>query len=90
VIVPKDGQRELVEYADVDTNSSVIKEIGRAFEQERIVRKVKIDRASCRLFSIREAVDFTADWLVIPPANDLFRSESDDLHAVIRLKCELD
>ena len=62
-VVLKDGKRTLIEYTDVDTDSSVFGEIGRAFEQERPVRKTMIGRALCRLFSVRDGVDFARDRL---------------------------
>jgi aminoglycoside 3-N-acetyltransferase len=62
-VVLKDGQRTLIEYTDVDTDSSLFGEIGREFEQQRPVRKTMIGRATCRLFSVRLGVDFARDWL---------------------------
>ncbi len=61
-IVLKRGKRELIEYTDVDTDSGVFAEIGRAFEQTCLVGKTTIGRANCRLFSIQDAVNFATDW----------------------------
>lgn len=69
-VILKGGNRELVEYSDVDTDSSVFAEIGRAFEQECLVRKTTIGRAICRHFSLRDAVDFATDWLAETPVTN--------------------
>jgi aminoglycoside 3-N-acetyltransferase len=67
-VVLKDGQRALIEYTDVDTDSTLFGEIGREFEQQQPVRKTMIGRATCRLFSVRLGVDFARDWLDVNSA----------------------
>ena len=62
-VVLQDGKRALIEYTDVDTDSTVFGEIGRAFEHKRPVSKRMIGRATCRLFSVRDGVAFARDWL---------------------------
>jgi len=69
-VVFKEGQRQLVEYTDVETDSNLFAEIGKEFEQECLVRKTSIGRADCRLFSVRDAVDFATKWLDHNPRND--------------------
>ena len=64
LIVQENEQgKALVSYEDVDTNSSVFGQIGRAFEANRDVQTEQIGAATCKLFSFRSAVDFAVDWL---------------------------
>jgi aminoglycoside 3-N-acetyltransferase len=62
------GKRVLHEYSDVDTDSSVFQAIGDAYETEMHIAQGTIGCAECRLFPIREAVDFALAWLVKTPA----------------------
>ena len=57
------GERRLVRYTDVDTDSSVFEEIGTDFEASNPVSKAQIGSATCRLFSFCGAVDFAQVWL---------------------------
>ncbi|MCZ6641659.1 MAG: AAC(3) family N-acetyltransferase, partial [Gammaproteobacteria bacterium] len=58
------GKRALHEYSDVDTDSSVFQELGEAYESAVQIKRGTIGHATCRLFPIREAVDFALAWLV--------------------------
>jgi len=62
------GKRLLHEYSDVATDSSVFQKIGDAYETEVHIARETIGGAECRLFPIREAVDFALAWLVKTPA----------------------
>ena len=57
------GRKTLERYTDVETDSSIFGTIGADFEAEGTVRKAEIGQASCRVFSLREAVDFARIWL---------------------------
>lgn len=63
------GKRQLHHYQDVDTDSSVFETIGTDFERQRKnestrnIHTASIGAAECRLFSLRDAVDFAQAWL---------------------------
>lgn len=64
LIVQGRGQdRRLMTYRDVDTDSSIFRDIGEDFEAEQAIKIGKIGAATCRLFSLRSAVDFATVWL---------------------------
>ena len=58
-----DGKRTLERYTDVNTDSGIFEAIGTDFEADCTVYKAEIGQASCRFFSLREAVDFAQMWL---------------------------
>jgi aminoglycoside 3-N-acetyltransferase len=76
-VVLEGGQRKLIEYTDVDTNSSVFAKMGKVFERECSVKKTTIGKAPCRLFSVQDAVDFAVEWLARNPAKNQVRSIAD-------------
>ena len=64
IVLEIDGKRALHEYSDVDTDSSVFQAIGEAYESAVQIKSEAIGHATCRLFPVREAVDFALGWLV--------------------------
>ena len=63
IVIAKGGERELINYEDVDTNSSIFQTIGEDFERQSAIRRAQIGAAQCRLFRLRDAVDFASGWL---------------------------
>lgn len=64
IVKGKGEERKLTTYQDVDTNSSIFEIIGEDFEAEEVIEVGEIGAATCRLFSLRSAVDFAVDWLI--------------------------
>ena len=63
LIVQGEGaNRALIRYEDVDTDSSIFGRIGADFELACPVRIGTIGEATCRLFSLRTAVDYAQQW----------------------------
>ena len=64
------GEKQLVKYYDVNTNSRVFESIGDDFETYNkqagtsSIRSTSIGQAHSKLFELRTAVDFAVDWLV--------------------------
>ena len=56
------GEKKLVKYDDVDTDSSVFEEIGEDFEKSSEINSGFIGSSNCKLFSLRLAVDFAVNW----------------------------
>ncbi len=59
-----DGKQQWVTYSDIEFNEDQFPAIGSAFEKKHTVRKAMIGQAESTLFSMKDAVDFAADWLV--------------------------
>ena len=59
----EDGGSRWVTYADIYWYDADFEEIGRAFEEAGHVSIGRIGRATCRLFSQRELVDFAVRWM---------------------------
>jgi len=57
------GKRVWKTYRDIDHETEWFEAIGIAFEQQQNVRMGRVGQAECRLFSLREAVDFATEWL---------------------------
>jgi aminoglycoside 3-N-acetyltransferase len=58
-----DGRRVWRSYHDIETDSDLFPEIGRAFEQAGHVQIGAVGAAEARFFSQRAAVDFAQAWL---------------------------
>ncbi|MDS0524340.1 AAC(3) family N-acetyltransferase [Clostridium sp. SHJSY1] len=50
-------------FNDFEYNTEDFELLGRAFEEKHNVRKTIIGNAECRLFNMKEAVDFAKKWL---------------------------
>ena len=61
--IKENGNRKWVTYLDYTYDTDEFKEIGRKMEKSISVKKGKVGDADCRLFSFKEAVDFTSDYL---------------------------
>ena len=61
--IEENGRRKWIKYIDYALNSDEFVEIGQKMEKRISVRKGKIGNAECRLFSFKEAVDFTDEYL---------------------------
>ncbi|MDX1358509.1 MAG: AAC(3) family N-acetyltransferase [Clostridia bacterium] len=59
------GNREWVEFEDFEYNSDDFVNLGTDFENSNMVTIGKIGNAECRLFNMRDAVDFAQNWLRI-------------------------
>lgn len=58
------GERVWKWFDDYEYNSDDFLELGKAFESKYKVRKKLVGNAECRLFSLKEAVDFSKEWLL--------------------------
>ncbi|MEF3310708.1 AAC(3) family N-acetyltransferase [Paenibacillus sp. GYB004] len=58
------GERVWQQFEDYDYDSGNFAEIGRRFDEQGEVRTGYIGRAYCRLFGMREAVDYAGRWLM--------------------------
>jgi aminoglycoside 3-N-acetyltransferase len=61
--VMRKGERQWLQYDDVDLDAEPFAEIGGAMERELPVTKGLVGSATARLFRQRPAVDLAADWL---------------------------
>jgi len=59
----ENGTREWKWFEDYDYDNEDFKKIGEAFEKEKIIGQGRIGNASCRLFDIKDAVDFAVKWM---------------------------
>jgi aminoglycoside 3-N-acetyltransferase len=59
-----DGQRVWKWFTDFAYDSEDFEQIGLLFDEQRHVQKETIGSAECRIFAIREAVDFARKWLL--------------------------
>ena len=62
-VMNKNGEREWILYADIDLETIDFGAIGADFEKNHKVKKGKIGQAKCKLFGLREIVDFGTDWI---------------------------
>ncbi|WP_042461914.1 aminoglycoside N(3)-acetyltransferase [Neobacillus dielmonensis] len=58
-----EGERVWKGFEDLEFREELFEEIGKDFEQENKVVTNKVGSAHCRLFSLKEAVDFAEAWL---------------------------
>jgi aminoglycoside 3-N-acetyltransferase len=63
IVTETNGRKSLIEYSDVNTNSRIFSDIGAAFETYSAIRETNIGQAQCRIFSLRQAVDFATKHL---------------------------
>ncbi|MDD6467984.1 MAG: AAC(3) family N-acetyltransferase, partial [Erysipelotrichaceae bacterium] len=61
--IETDSISQWVKYLDIDLNSDEFIMPGRMMEEKGLVKRKKIGQADCRLFSLRQAVDFTSMYL---------------------------
>ncbi len=60
-----DGEREWVEFEDIDYNCDDFEEIGLQYErQSHRVIKGKVGQADCKLFEMKPAVDYATKWML--------------------------
>jgi aminoglycoside 3-N-acetyltransferase len=57
------GQRQWIEFQDIDLDDSDFEEIGKDFEKNFSVQRGKIGDASSMLLRQREIVDFALEWM---------------------------
>ncbi|MDD2592418.1 MAG: AAC(3) family N-acetyltransferase [Erysipelotrichaceae bacterium] len=57
------GKRIWKKYLDIDLNSTIFNEIGLAMENQVDMKRLLINDAQLRLFSVKEAIDFAVDYL---------------------------
>ena len=57
------GERQWTCFEDFDYNSDDFDKLGEDFEKEMPVALGKVGEGDCRLFSLREAVDYATNWL---------------------------
>jgi aminoglycoside 3-N-acetyltransferase len=58
-----DGRREWRRFRDIDFDTGPFEQIGTAFDRAGHVRRGSIGEADARLFPVRLAADFAAEWL---------------------------
>lgn len=58
-----DGKAQWVWFDDYDYNDDDFEKIGKDFETEHQVTEGKVGNAPCKLFSIKEGVDFATAWI---------------------------
>ena len=58
------GERVWRWFDDFEYNSDDFESIGKEFEDSQTVQKGKIGNAECKLFEMKNGVDFARDWLV--------------------------
>lgn len=51
-------------YKDLEFREDLFEEIGKSFEIESDMKSGKVGSANCRLFSLKEAVDFAEKWFI--------------------------
>ncbi|HSP47389.1 MAG TPA: AAC(3) family N-acetyltransferase [Clostridiaceae bacterium] len=61
--VMEDGVRVWKEFEDFDYDSSDFGQLGLDFERNHPVKRGKVGNAQCRLFDLRQGVDFAKDWM---------------------------
>jgi aminoglycoside 3-N-acetyltransferase len=57
-----DGEREWVEFEDIEISDDDFEEVGAAFEEECEVAVGPVGEGTARLFSQRDAADFAVEW----------------------------
>lgn len=58
----EEGKRIWCQYQDIDFEEELFEQMGELFEQQHIVKKDRMGLAESRLFSLREAVDFSTAY----------------------------
>lgn len=58
-----DGRRKWKMFRDYDYESGDFGELGEAYEGENPTQKGRVGHAECRIFDMKEAVDFATIWL---------------------------
>jgi len=58
------GERVWQKFKDIEFDSDIFNKIGKAYEDQRDIKKGKIGLAPSKLFNQREAVDFAEKWLI--------------------------
>ncbi|MCK1992051.1 AAC(3) family N-acetyltransferase [Peribacillus muralis] len=58
-----EGERVWKEYQELEFREELFAEIGESYKTEHELKEGHVGSASCRLFSIKEAVDFAEKWL---------------------------
>lgn len=61
--IVRDGRRTWAWFEDIEMDAGLFEELGSDFEREAPVSRGRVGSAEARLFSLRAAVDFAADWL---------------------------
>jgi aminoglycoside 3-N-acetyltransferase len=61
--IMRKGRRKWITYRELDYESEDFANLGEAFEKTYSVRKAVLGNAECRVFSLREAVDFAGEWI---------------------------
>lgn len=61
--IKKEGQNCWKKYLDYDIDTQDFKEIGTLLEKNKSVRIGKLQDATCKLFKMKESVDFAVDFL---------------------------
>lgn len=60
----EDGVRVWTWFEDYDYDSDDFEALGKAFEEKHIVKEGKVGNATCKVFSVKEGVDFAREWLI--------------------------
>jgi aminoglycoside 3-N-acetyltransferase len=63
VVMAPDGSRCWTSYDDVVLDDQEFEAIGRSFEKVGGIDRGDVGNAECRLMSLRDAVDFAAQWM---------------------------
>ncbi|MGE6376100.1 aminoglycoside N(3)-acetyltransferase [Peribacillus muralis] len=58
-----DGDRVWQEYQELEFREELFAEVGESYKREYVLKEGKVGSACCRLFSIKEAVDYAEKWL---------------------------
>ncbi len=58
-----DGKRQWISFEDFDYDSDDFDKLGADFEKVNFISVNKIGNAECRLFSMKQAVDFAKTWI---------------------------
>ena len=62
-IINENGEREWITYFDIAWETDDFGEIGEAFEKEHEVTHGNIGHANCKVFDLRDMVDFGTEWI---------------------------
>ncbi len=60
----ENGKRCWKWFDDYDYDTEDFELIGKAFEEKYNVQKGKVGNAECRLFNMKDGVDFAKEWLI--------------------------
>jgi aminoglycoside 3-N-acetyltransferase len=61
--VEEGGKTYWREFDDIAYGGEDFEALGKAFEDQHLIKPFKIGNATCRLFSQRALVDFAAHWI---------------------------